>query len=368
MGADNNLERFAIKNIKDLQKTGSTDEINFIVLFDRSPGYDTSEGNWTDTKLFYISHAPDSFNDDALMDYGELNMTDPNNIYIFLKFVNTYFPADHTVLNIWSHGRGVYPDGVIPVDRGVIEDYSTGYGAAYTMSIMKLHSAIKEYVIETQKNIDIVQFDACDMQMVEVCYELKDICNYIVGSETEVPGNGSDYYDISEFMVNKPDISSKELAIYLCDSFYNYYYNTENEFSCSAVETGEFENFIKNLNTVCSDLLTMNDAEIKKIAEKRSTLKVIVSSYPEYMDLDEFLVSAGLNSVYSIQTSLDNLIVEKKTSVKFKELGGIGINYPYTKILKDFYMKKENSDYEYCSFYRDSLWDEVLDTLWKYME
>ena len=55
MAADNNLERFALKNIKEIKENLGTQKINFIVLLDRTSGYDKTEGNWTDTKILQNS-------------------------------------------------------------------------------------------------------------------------------------------------------------------------------------------------------------------------------------------------------------------------------------------------------------------------
>lgn len=63
MAADNNLERFALKNIKEIKENLGTQKINFIVLLDRTSGYDKTEGNWTDTKILEL-HADTELNSD----------------------------------------------------------------------------------------------------------------------------------------------------------------------------------------------------------------------------------------------------------------------------------------------------------------
>ena len=73
MAADNNLERFAIQNIMDMKEVGSTEDVNILVLLDRSPGYDKTNGDWTDTRLLYITKEG-SLNDDIVKEYGELEI------------------------------------------------------------------------------------------------------------------------------------------------------------------------------------------------------------------------------------------------------------------------------------------------------
>ena len=66
MAGDNNLERFGIQNIKALQEVGAFAKCNILVLFDRSSGYDRTEGNWENTKLLLISKNPKTMNDDCI--------------------------------------------------------------------------------------------------------------------------------------------------------------------------------------------------------------------------------------------------------------------------------------------------------------
>ena len=47
MSADNNLEDEAILNFNQMEMVGSSDDLNIIVQFDRSPLYDETNGNWT---------------------------------------------------------------------------------------------------------------------------------------------------------------------------------------------------------------------------------------------------------------------------------------------------------------------------------
>lgn len=86
MAADNNLERFALKNIKEIKENLGTQKINFIVLLDRTSGYDKTEGNWTDTKILEL-HADTELNSDEykLPDLVQLSkkLFIQNNLFTF---------------------------------------------------------------------------------------------------------------------------------------------------------------------------------------------------------------------------------------------------------------------------------------------
>ena len=51
MAADNDLESYALSNLKDMEKA-VYEKMNVLVLLDRAEGYDQTDGDWTDTRLF----------------------------------------------------------------------------------------------------------------------------------------------------------------------------------------------------------------------------------------------------------------------------------------------------------------------------
>ena len=54
LDADNNLESAGIDDFLEMATVGSDANINIVVQFDRINGYDTSYGDWTRCKRFYI--------------------------------------------------------------------------------------------------------------------------------------------------------------------------------------------------------------------------------------------------------------------------------------------------------------------------
>lgn len=372
MAADNNLERFCIKNIKSLQEVGSNENVNIIVLFDRSLGYDKSEDNRTGADLFFITKNPSKMNDDIIFEYVELDMTNSENLYYFLAVANEYFPSRHTVLDIWSHGRGVYPDGVILSEnksRSVIEDYMTGYGADKTMHVCSLAECLEQYERDFGKYIDVVQFDCCDMLILEVCYELKDYVKYIVGSECELHGTGNDYKSIAKFLNTCSDFRAELFSQHLVESFYKYYSNSKFDFSYAYMNTEKFDSFISVFNLFCDGLsynIKNNSVYLTEVKNIRKNLCCTDSAYPEFIDLWEFLNSSifvSYSCIEEMKEQFKELVPNRVLSEKYKNsFGGIGINFPYSKNEKKYYCKS-NSNYKVLSFYEDSLGINILQSV-----
>ena len=363
MAADNNLERFAIKNIKALQKIGSSKNVNILVLFDRSPGYDKSEDNRTGSDLFYITENPKNMNDDIICEFEELDMTDSENLYDFLKTANEFFPSDRIVLDIWSHGRGVYPDGIIA--KGVVEDYTTGYGAANTMAICDLANASRRFENETAKKLDIIHFDCCDMQMVEIAYQLKGLTDYVVGAETEIPGSGSDYKSIAEYL-KSTEYKADELSSFLVESFYDFQKNSSIDFACSALKTSAFSEFVVAFNSFCDSLIFVLNEKQLELKSIRDDLLPTDSAYAEFVDFVQFANSCsslGLDASVLMNAYSSLVPVSFATDSLKGKFGGLGINFPHTEKERGYYVKSDANN-DIFDFYSDTKWDEFLSVYW----
>lgn len=68
MAADNNLEYYGVEDMNELEHAGSSQEVNIIVQFDRheddniQSGYTGSNGDWSDTRRFYVEYDEDPEN------------------------------------------------------------------------------------------------------------------------------------------------------------------------------------------------------------------------------------------------------------------------------------------------------------------
>jgi hypothetical protein len=80
MAGDNDLEGFALGDLNEMEFSGSTPQVNIVAELDRSEMYDSSLGNWTDARRYYIT--PDAstarLNSTEVGDVGEIDTGDPN--------------------------------------------------------------------------------------------------------------------------------------------------------------------------------------------------------------------------------------------------------------------------------------------------
>lgn len=145
-----------------------------------------------------------------------------------LSYVQTHHRAESYGIVLWSHGSGWLPSFSNYEDYnfvrrrsfGIDNGKNTNVNSGYSMSISKLHNALKSM----GKKFDYVMFDACFMQGIEVVYELRDVANYIISSPAEIPAEGAVYNQILLSLFDKENyarsISESYVQSYRVNSSY----------------------------------------------------------------------------------------------------------------------------------------------------
>lgn len=99
---DNNLEGAAIDDLNEMEVAGSSDQVNIVVQLDRISGYDSSNGNWTTCKRFYVTKDSNGYDSTIvsteIADLGERNMGDPATLVEFAQWGRDNYPAQHYAL------------------------------------------------------------------------------------------------------------------------------------------------------------------------------------------------------------------------------------------------------------------------------
>ena len=158
-----------------------------------------------------------------------------------LTIAKNRFPAQSYGMLISSHGTGWAPQGYCysPKDKtsSVIWSLNTsGYdgpekyhqdrpllksiGAHYNGSAARqIEIEIPDLAEAIPMHLDYILFDACFMGCVEVAYELRDKCDQICFSQTEVLAGGMDYKNLLSVLFNHDDIDLTACA----ENYFNMY-------------------------------------------------------------------------------------------------------------------------------------------------
>ena len=225
MSGDNNLEDDLILNFNQMEAVGSGPGLNIVVQFDRSSEYDTTNGDWNDTRRFMVEkdYVPALITSPSIMDLGEVDMGRPESLRDFIVWAIGNFTAKRYYLDLAGHGGG-WRDGTC-----------NDFESSSSLDMGELKRALREAQAITGVVIDCVGFDQCLMAQLEVYYEVKSASDVLVGAEDLIPSEGYNYTRIMEELWLHWDIDAAGLGETIVSTFFDEY-GHDNERAHSSVD------------------------------------------------------------------------------------------------------------------------------------
>jgi hypothetical protein len=281
-------------------------------------------------------------------------MGDPAVLQDFVEWAVTNYPAEHYILSIWNHGdgwrrlhermirssrsaisRGFEDAGIT---RAVATDETDGNDKLYMKEVQLALQAAKSNM-ETRTNtyvkLDVVGFDACLMGMVEVAHALRDVTNYVVGSEDLEPGDGWPYDTILSELVGSPTMSPDDLSKLIVQKYgaaYNF------GITQAAVDISQLNNLVISIDAFT---VAANTEWANLKAARNNAIDYHISGYPTCWGTDLWDFS---DEVYSLVTSIqikaaaanlknaiNNFVIEEHHSADRDGSHGIAIYFPPTQ-------------------------------------
>lgn len=356
MDGDNNLEQYAVDDLNEMEAVGSTEKVNIVVQFDRHPGYDNTNGDWTNTKRYYVTKDINGYDSvitsSEITNMGEVNMGDPNELTSFVNWAKTNYPADHYLLVLWDHGSGW--KGIPQPLRGVCTDETDGD----ELSIKEVAAALKSVTCSGDCPLDIVGFDACFMGMVEVDYEILPFAHYRVGSEEYEPGDGWDYVKFLTFLVANPSALPGVVSAKIVETYMSFYGSTGFE-TQSAVHLNPTSTVVDAL-----DVFALHLAGAFQYQTEIQQARLLVESFsdPDYIDLYHFaqlirslVPHRGIQKdALILMGAINQAVIKEGHGGMNSNAHGMSIYFPAQSAN---YMSNYENDAELSE---DTFWDEFL--------
>ncbi len=356
VNSKNNLERYGLKDVNEMEMIGSSDKVNVVVEMGRMSGYDSSEGDWKGTRRYLIQKDDNinSVTSPVVEDLGKTDMGDWRELAKFAKWAKEKYPAKKYMLTVWNHGGGW--EKSIETTKGISYDEETGNH----MNTPQLGMAINEI-----GRLDIYSSDACLMQMVSVDYEIKDNVTYIVGSEETEPGDGYTYDTMLGPIVSNPDITAYQAAKVVVDAYSDHYMDQGSAFTQSMVRTSSFPKLLNLMNEWAYAVTEAGDKTIVKSAVSSAQNYALTDS----KDLYHFVSLVGEKTANSgVKEKGEELMTYIKRSVvghnrwnsssggwygpeDYSNSNGIAVYLPGYSY---------NSNYDELKFAKYSNWDEFV--------
>lgn len=395
MNGKNNLAKYVLKDINEMEMYGSPLNVNIVVeagrinytppSYPHYPGYpdiypyDPTQphphwpplppylkrgdkgkvkgiSSFTGVKRFLIKKDSDInvINSPVIETLDRADMGDPNHLVDFVLWAKKKFPAKKYMLIIWNHGSGWKTKNIFPdIIKGISSDDETGN----EISTVELGQAIKR-----MGKIDIYASDACLMQMIEVVYELRNTPSIIIGSEETEPGDGWAYDYFLKNLINSRDLAPETVAKAAVSAYGEYYGKRGDGTTQSAVRTNKIDTLRYMIDLWVQEVMRTGDKDKIKESIKKS-LGFEGSGSRDLVDLIK-IVSYDLQNQNLINKADEierfvkrELVIENSTTGdSYKKANGIGIYVP-------IYMY--DTKYDNLEFSKKSLWDDFLKWLYK---
>jgi len=397
LAGDNNLDEDGVRDIAEMAKVGSTNDINIIAQFDRA--------GTLGTQRFYITKGG-GYEKDSIANLGETDTGDPKVLIDFLKWGITTYKAERYMAVLWNHGSGWNEDEVYDKALRLSPDKETirptlkrafrekrirkTMFSTSLEEILKQTPAVRGILYDDEsrdfldnaemknvlaeaaklipnKRFDIIGFDACLMNTLEVDFQLKDMARVIVGSEETEPGAGWPYDKVLGAIAQNPDMSPEDFGKVIVDSYVKSYDNGANSepVTMSAVNLDKITAIMSGINKWATVLK-------KNISNKETFYTVLQCSeivqkfyYQTYKDTFDFakvlkesskikdIQDASAALIKALEPGDNNFVIASKTlTSNMANAHGVSMYFPGRQSYLKYYNKLD--------FSKKSKWDEFI--------
>jgi len=270
IAGDNNLSDNGIEDIAEMTTVGTSASSYAGVQID-------TEGEHDGSVRYEISE-PDKTDQAHRIVIDRLPESDSGNPEILLKFLKwglERYPAKNTIVVVWNHGAGFRT-----VRRDIAYD---DYGTSLDMNELK--TAFTRAGLGKNNKIAILGFDACLMNMLEIAHHLRNVTQYVVGSQETEPGDGWPYDKVLKAMNRKPTPQAMAKAI-VREYMQSYRAVGDSNITQSAVRTDCTEATVLAWSRF-GDALAASLPKERPVINLART-KVQSYEYPDYVDAIHF--------------------------------------------------------------------------------
>lgn len=219
---------------------------------------------------------------------NDVDSCSPATLKQVLDWTRSHCPADEYGLVFWSHGSGWVPGPkrAFGVDNGKNVGGGTDANEGTQMDISDMATVLSAY-----PKFDFLFFDACFMQSVELCYELRHCASRIMGSPAEIPALGAPYSMLMYRMFSATGANPSAMMQCYFDAF------SEDACLLSVVDCNQLD----ALATLTAQLLQKYSAELTAMD---------LSAVLNYFDYDTYRSLADMPDCYDMLSIMKHLLSE----------------------------------------------------------
>ena len=263
---------------------------------------------------------------DTIVEYTNTLVSSAANVLrMILEDTKERYPCDDYSLILSSHATGWVPNGAMhstssktaEVDEGIdpyagmVKSFGADDKSSTVMELKEMKNAIPYH-------LSLIMFDACFMGGVEVAYELKDRCDYLIAAPSEILSAGFPYDKIMDHFFSTPQNLAK-----VCEEYFNLYNGQTGEYRSATVglyKTSE----LANLASVAGEIFEKYRSEIQLIDRndiQRYYRTFYYNAQGWFWDLGDFVERLTTAEEYAtFEAALNKVVVSKYTTERFIDI------------------------------------------------
>lgn len=357
MSAASDLYPFSDLNINQMERVAGNDQVRFVVQWKQSRARYPSS-SFDGTRRFLVR--PDNGStvaSEVVQDLGgTVDMGKWESLREFVQWGKTYYPSERTVLVIWGHGNGWRRKPDQPMSRAVAYDDESGSA----IQIWDLEKAL------VGTPVDILAWDASLMQMMEVAYEVRNVCDYVVGSEESPPAEGYPYDAVFGRFRDASTAPTRDLTKAFVDAMIAAPGYASRKITQSVLDTSRLNALERAVDSIAAQLIIHGGALTTVIPQVRSAAQAYTpqSSPPRfYRDLyDVCLKLEATTNIADVRSAaalvrarLEEAVVWEGHNANSPGSRGISIDLTPGQLFLN-----SASDYQQLEFGRVNRWDDWM--------
>ena len=244
---------------------------------------------------------------------GENRASDPVVMEGVMRYAYNHYPAvgGNYGLVLWGHGSGWLMDNEVKransrafgVDRG--ED-----GRALWMNIPTMAN-----ILRGMPHLKFIMADCCNFMCLEVLYELRNVCDYVIGSPAEIPDMGAPYDEIV------PDMFAD--GRFYANIIDKYYKSMRGYLPLTAVQSSRMEQLAQATRQAMQAVQSNLNGDYADMTGLIHYYHIDIDNefHPEYNIFydagDFFLTHAPQDAYQQWKQALDQTIVEHRNATRW---------------------------------------------------
>lgn len=252
VNGDNDLERYALGDVNEMEAVGSDERVNVVVQLDRSERQSEGDGDWSGARRYLVTadDDPRTIGSPVLEDLGETDSGSAQTVLDFVDWGVSGWPAQRYALVLWDHGDGwsVAGNSEVASTKGI--SYDDGAGTGLSVASGDLTEVVEGAAARMGQPIDLLGLDACVMQQWEVAWSVGASAKTMVASEDYEGLEGWPYDDVLGDLAAKPTMSAPELGASVALRFHEIPDST-----MSVLDLGQLPTLTARLNEVADAVI-----------------------------------------------------------------------------------------------------------------